>query len=247
MVPKRKAEAQVCPSTMAKVLGTSPQKLGRQMTQIFVGGDREPHCVHRDLISASSDFFKRALCGSFKEKNGIVRLREESSDDFAVYVAWLYSGRLNYPPKVENSDDKNDDYDSVLRDYYQKLLELHIMGDTIQDEEFQNATTDAIIELASSSQRPPLHESFARSAMTYLPLTSSLRKYLVDCWVYFREPCWYEDGSVTLGEYPAGFWIEVAKGLTNQTKKLTPGAYPWELNPCLYHSHKKEAQKPKLA
>lgn len=71
------------------------------MIQVYVGDDDQPHCVHRGLVSASSDFFQKALNGNFQKKNDVVRLPEQDSTVFAPYVQWLYSKCLDYEMKAE--------------------------------------------------------------------------------------------------------------------------------------------------
>lgn len=47
--------------------------LGKKMASVSVGDDtKEPYSVQLDLFIAISDFFKEALTGEFKEKDGIV-------------------------------------------------------------------------------------------------------------------------------------------------------------------------------
>lgn len=64
------------------------------MVTVFVGDDAEPYTVHRDLITATSDFFSKALTGEFQERGGEVRLPDHKSEHFSCYVQWLYEGQF---------------------------------------------------------------------------------------------------------------------------------------------------------
>jgi hypothetical protein len=61
---------------------------------VFVGGATDPTYVHWDLIARSSAFFDNALNGSFKEKDGKVKLPDHKMSDFLVYIEWLYCERI---------------------------------------------------------------------------------------------------------------------------------------------------------
>jgi hypothetical protein len=228
---------------------TEPGRVGRKMIQVFVGDDEEPHCVHRDLISASSDFFQKALNGDFQEKDGIVRLSNQDSTLFALYVQWLYSKCLNHElgaqeqaELVSEDDDKDEKKLLILGGHYKRLIKLYILGDVLQDEEFQNTTMDAILKLFRSSTSYPIDDVNATIVLENLPPRSPLRKLLVDCWVYVREATWYKDSDMDLRSYPSDFWVEVAEGLITH-EEGRPGTYPWDLFPCQYHVHTKDQPK----
>jgi hypothetical protein len=49
-------------------------RFGDVTARILVGEDKVQFTVHRDLISASSNFFKKVFGGDFKEHDGEVSL-----------------------------------------------------------------------------------------------------------------------------------------------------------------------------
>ena len=69
--------------------------LGFEVVDLFVGPQRKRFVVHKDLLTAQSDFFSKALTGSFKEaEENSIHLKEEDPAAVALLVAWLYLGIL---------------------------------------------------------------------------------------------------------------------------------------------------------
>jgi hypothetical protein len=102
-------------------------RLELAVATIHVGEQAESFIVHRDLITASSDFFAKALTGEFKEKDSIVRLEGHETSHFATYFQWLNSGQ---------SSNEHD---------FDVLSKLYALGYFIQDRHFRNATIDKLI------------------------------------------------------------------------------------------------------
>lgn len=189
------------------------------MVKIYVGDDKEPFCVHKQIIETSSDFFDKALNGQFAEKDGLFRLPSQESKSFGLYIQWLYSKDLHHAMKAEGIDIRTGD---DTRPSYGRLLQLYSLGDVIQDSEFQNATLDAMIAIASRTGLFPIYTAFIKCVFETLPPNSTLNKYLVDMWVYFRFAEWTNRESIDLNAYPQEFWIEVTKGLINDPGQYDP-------------------------
>jgi len=67
---------------------------GSKIVSILVGPDKEEFTVHKDLISASSIYFKQAFDGQFVEaRTEQIILLEEDGDIFEYFCDWLYSGQ----------------------------------------------------------------------------------------------------------------------------------------------------------
>lgn len=75
-----------------------------EFTTVLVGPALERFTVHKELLIHSSDFFRRALTGEFKEaKEKEVTLKEEDPLLFEVFLHWLYHGRF---PHARFDDDE---------------------------------------------------------------------------------------------------------------------------------------------
>lgn len=197
------------------------------MATIYVGDQVEPFIVHHALITASSDYFAKALNGQFKEKDGIVRLEGQDPATFTLYVQWLYSAS------------------AFMGVGCRTCLDQHILGNYIQDRGYKNALNDKLIDHLARKKQFPI--ALAQQAWESLPESSPFLTLLVDIWVHTRNASWYHetDGSWRSGDVtngPMEMWRRVALGLVNTAGTPIPtlGNRPWELNRCKYHEHEGE-------
>jgi len=71
--------------------------------KVLVGPEEQPFVVYKDLICASSKFFKAACSKRWTEgQEKLIRLPEVEPKNFQGYVAWLCSGK--YQPKASEGD-----------------------------------------------------------------------------------------------------------------------------------------------
>lgn len=196
---------------------------------VFVGDSTTPIPVHRELIAASSGLFAIVLNGNFRERDGTVRLTDQSPIDFAYYIQWLYSDHFDKEPKAVS---------------WRQMLRLNVLGSFLQDRCFRNATVDALIENTRSSRSFP--GILAAPAFEQLPESSPLRKLLVDFWVYQSSLSWFTDSLVIdydsdTNVAPVEFWIEVTKGLL--ARSSLDSQRPWDTDRCRYHEHPEGEQR----
>ncbi|KAE9976074.1 hypothetical protein EG328_002845 [Venturia inaequalis] len=201
-----------------------PSKFGKKMCRIFVDDDTEPYTVHHDLITASSEFFNRALNGEFEERNGDVKLPEHKSSTFEVYSKWLYSDVISHPPV-------HDDTIAVYK--------LYVLGDTIRDGRFRNSVVDFIIKSVTVSNECPVGIGAVNYAFENTPKSSKLTKLLIDFWAYGAQTEWFEIASTQNadGQYPSEFLYEVLRVSLLSPGKTKEADRPWIKNLCQYHDH----------
>ncbi|TID18831.1 hypothetical protein E6O75_ATG05952 [Venturia nashicola] len=203
---------------------------GKRISRVFVGKDTEPYIIHHDLLSASSDFFDKALNGRFKESGGDVYLPKQKSETFDAYQRWLYSGKIDMSGQT-------------LSKALWLSCQYYLLGDTIQDEGFRNAAIDNILDHVASSQIFPADLSYVQKVYHSTAKGSILRKLVVDFWLFGSDPGWFDkfEDQGFQGEFPSEFWFEVSRGLVKQRveKSQAPSLYPWVSNRCQYHHHKK--------
>ncbi|EXJ80226.1 hypothetical protein A1O1_08368 [Capronia coronata CBS 617.96] len=96
-----------------------------EMVRVIVGQEEQTWMLHRDLLTAVSDFAKAALSNPFEEsQEQTIRLPEENPAIFAIFVSYLYTDSL---------------YGSVLGDgklFVDTLdadLALYMLADRLQD------------------------------------------------------------------------------------------------------------------
>ena len=70
-----------------------------------VGDNLETFQLHRDLLCRESLYFRKAFNGSFRESEiKSSTLQDVRTDDFRIFAAWLYSGRLCFVPQTEGQE-----------------------------------------------------------------------------------------------------------------------------------------------
>ncbi|QDS77333.1 hypothetical protein FKW77_005082 [Venturia effusa] len=201
---------------------------GKKVGRIFVGTDTEPYIIHHGLLSASSDFFDKALNGQFRENGGDVSLPDENSESFNIYQQWLYAGKINL---AEQDSEQG----------WQSPILLYILGDMIQDEDFRNAVINWMMDTVLSIRAYPASPTTVDFVYKNTCPTSMLRKLIVDLTIYDST---YEDSLLDRikaeacnVKYPAEFWFELCCGLATHTK-VEPEPLPsWVMNRCQYHDH----------
>jgi hypothetical protein len=71
-----------------------------------MGDNTETFNVHTALLTARSEFFKKALNGAWKEaEDKVFKLPEDDPANFATYVHHLYTGELAVRTDPQDSDD----------------------------------------------------------------------------------------------------------------------------------------------
>ncbi|QDS72550.1 hypothetical protein FKW77_000477 [Venturia effusa] len=222
---------QLSQATGSSVCGGASRKvkLGKKMVTIYVGPDDEPFVIHRNLITISSDFFAKAMGGSFQEKEGTIRLPLYTSDLFENYMQWLYEGPLSLP-RLEGKKGG-----TVPKGRFELFFALYELGTFIQDRCFQNTIIDAFIDHVLLSNKYPIH--LPAAACQQLPMSSSLCRLLVDFYAYGCTEAWYDSAKARTA--PKEFWIEVGRtsaGLLHN-KIDARKSRPWIVDRCRYHEH----------
>ncbi|OSS51335.1 hypothetical protein B5807_03985 [Epicoccum nigrum] len=122
-------------STYARVLGE------QSVTATEIGPDRIQYTVHPGLLAHHSEYFKRALNGSWIEaEERLIKLEDVDCETFKIFLEWLYTGR--YP---------KDDF--FCRPKLFTCVDVQLtrvktceFGDRFQITEFKNASEAALIE-----------------------------------------------------------------------------------------------------
>ncbi len=61
------------------------------MVNVYVDTERAKWYLHENLLCKTSQFFRSAFKGSFKEASDrSIELPEDDADSFALFVRWLY-------------------------------------------------------------------------------------------------------------------------------------------------------------
>ncbi|MCJ1415788.1 hypothetical protein MMC32_002121 [Xylographa parallela] len=101
---------------------------------VIVGEKKRVFKIHKNLLCSSSEFFKAALDGKFKEaEEREINLAEEDPQTFERVVFWMYSGSLL---------EKNETGMSLG---YADLVKIYVFAEARCMTQLQNDTIDVII------------------------------------------------------------------------------------------------------
>ncbi|KAF2279433.1 uncharacterized protein EI97DRAFT_412463 [Westerdykella ornata] len=189
-----------------------------------------PFSVHENLICASSDFFRKAMEGDWKEsKQLLVCLEDDDPDTFLVYLHWLYRGTL--PVRI-------DEPGPLMNSEYLQLAKAYILGDKLQDGDFKDVVIDAMIDKCKSTASDG-HRWFPvgpvlRCMYKNTPTSSKARRLLVDIYVHHGPGHWTSDGAEQ-DEIPKDFLYEVTMAFMDKRDKNEED--PTQRPTCAYHEH----------
>ena len=135
-----------------------------------MGPTEQLFVVHRDLICASSKFFKAACSTRWIEgQESKVRLYDVKPKFFQSYVAWLLSGHC----QLRASED---DIRSVIEGTLDEALELYLLGDVLKDTRFRNKMMEIMV--TTDVARLPTVDTLCKF-WNRTPSNSMLRKMYV--------------------------------------------------------------------
>ncbi|KAM0704432.1 hypothetical protein Q7P35_008666 [Cladosporium inversicolor] len=161
---------------------------------VLVGPDEHRFAVHKDVICATSKFF-RAACSTRWLKIGerFIRLPDIQPSDFRVYVHWSYRGNL----VVEE--------DATKADRGMNLARIYIVGDVLDDMKLRNSATrllNAMI-IAQGFLGPRVIRLIWANTTT----SSSLRRWTVETAILAVNRRDFEKNAA---RYPADFMSAMA-------------------------------------
>lgn len=188
------------------------------MVTVWVGGTEEAepkkYTIHKKLICHHSTYFDTAFNGSFKEaKENEIKLSEDTSETFDVFVHWLYSAHL---PSEEGSSEASD-----LSLYY---LRLFIIADKYLIPQLQAESYRKIRWYFGTSYFP--RKTFVYELFTSSLATTKLHEYFIKLCAYFivndRTYPDHWQGLLNTDEY---FAAEVAKDMSRRLHGSEVGYY----------------------
>lgn len=120
--------------------------------------------------------------------------------------------------------------------YWTALSRAWVFGDKILDHDFCDAVVDSLIALSRLSGRFPYGAAY--DIYKAASSTTPARQFLIDMFLHVAHEGWFDTRR------PA-FDTEAYKEITRRlvaTKgvKLSKEDAPWNVEPCVYHWHKKD-------
>lgn len=110
--------------------------------KVLVGpaGQEQNFTIHKDLVCASSKFFKAACSKRWAEGRAKeVRLDEVKPETFQAYVVWVYAERITANRSTQG------DAKAAALDEFTEMVDLYLLGEYLDDIRLRNAAMKALI------------------------------------------------------------------------------------------------------
>ncbi|GAB7324627.1 hypothetical protein MBLNU13_g08512t1 [Cladosporium sp. NU13] len=173
---------------------------------VLVDSEERRFVVHKDVICATSKFFKAACSASWKEgQEGIVRLPTVKPSVFEMYVDWLYFSEI--ASKVTGS-------------LTGPLIDLFLLGDMVDDRNLRNKVMDALQANNRKTLASPTTIEICR-IWENTSERSMLRKWAFDLYALRSQPYFADH----VAQLPSELVMQIAVRLMQQTTSITPAAF----------------------
>ena len=195
--------------------------LYQDIVTIYVGSQRTPFYVYKELLCKDSRFFKAMLNSPFREgEEQSASLEEDEVPVFKVYQTWLNTHQLRY------------NFDSD--EWWLHLSKLWIFADKIQASNFKNRVVDSFFSVFVGN----LGLAFATAdTVNYVYDNTTVVSYLRRLFIRFYLHMF--DHKIDLARYPHEFILEALTKITkdggcrNQIRAMQ-GAMDTKRSP-MYH------------
>jgi hypothetical protein len=190
--------------------------LSGPIIQVCLGeeGAQQTISVHQNILTARSEFFKRATNGKWGEAR-VVPLPEDQPEDFSRYVNILYKGEVATKGPEEWLD----------------LCHLYILAEKLQDVRTKNSVIEAMLcflktstvkEMVGFGQTGEKHYQMSAESIEELyahtPEGSPVRRLVANYYADIAKDGWLIEGKAV---FPADFLYDVAvRALQNRPSMM---------------------------
>lgn len=185
------------------------------------------YTIHRNLFTARSMFFRKALSGSWVEaENRVVRLNDSDIEVFETYVHLVYHNELTCVPDLPSDLERTVATQS-------NLAKLYVLCEMLQDVRAKNCIVQALM-CSIYKIRDDGKWTIPRRDMIEIIYEGTVkgnpaRRALLDVFTYGVRGEWMSMGVGPLESYPAEFLQELAVSIINKCP-------PAEHSGGLFHS-----------
>ncbi|KAH6671063.1 hypothetical protein B0J14DRAFT_640085 [Halenospora varia] len=147
------------------------QRLGTEIVTIYVGNERTEFVVHKQLICETADYFSKAFTGAFVERDGVIHLPEERPETFALFVDWVYTGRIPC-------------HHTQL--HLENLFRLYVFAEKLCLNDPANKAIDQMVDLCRTVS-PRISTRMVEYVYKNTFVDSPLRKFALYDWMYSMD------------------------------------------------------------
>ncbi|KAF1358717.1 hypothetical protein EJ07DRAFT_122576 [Lizonia empirigonia] len=178
---------------------------------VKVGPSHRKYYLHKALVLFHSEYFRKALQGSWKEaQEGVVRLKDVEPSEFNIFVHWLYNQRL---PETHDYDAWDIIFEVSLPyiGHLRFCIQAYILGDRLLAPAFRRAVNSIAVStwpMEGSSARALL--PIYRLAFANIPADRLILQFLVNDFCFdWREQI--DDDNTALNDLPQYFTVRALR------------------------------------
>lgn len=191
---------------------------------------QESFFVHEHALVDRSPFIANIMKPEWSSQRAdprVITLEDDDPAAFALYVTWLYSGKLPILPEKDEHNSITPNDSLLENEGYATLAHAYILGERLMDALFKNAICDAYVLYARGS--PPAKRLYPTNEDIRLLYEgtnekSPIRRLLVDIWCCRGRYEWIEHDD----DLPKDFLIEVTKALLKCRPSTDHLSRPWK-------------------
>ncbi|KAF2731071.1 hypothetical protein EJ04DRAFT_418566, partial [Polyplosphaeria fusca] len=156
---------------------------------VRVGKDpyQEQFLAHEGTLIKYSEFFKRALSGSWVESDlRIITLPEDDPEIFELFLNYLYTKQLPIQEQKDYTTLTEEEYGSQFNRECERVGQIYVMGEKLQSTIVKNAAIFAILGLTKlrdfKGELFVPNPNMVRDIYEGTPPGNPARRFLVDIW-----------------------------------------------------------------
>lgn len=209
---------------------------------VKVGPELRKYYIHKDLLTHYSEYFRKALCGVWKEADeGMVCLSDIEPGIFNVFVNWIYTHNLPATQNkwVEVAEVKEEDCKGkITREVSMVQLKTCVLGDRLMTLNFHRIVSNAFIDNMIRIRRPPYYKVI-NYAYKNLPQDNKILDLLA------HQQCyrWHEDSDGKPGDGEFELRSQLPQSFLFRVMVRYSKGRVTEPDPCGYHEHASEEEE----
>ena len=203
---------------------------------VLVGKNERRFVAHQDILCRSSTFFQAACSGNWREsKEKLVRLPEQSSGAFSIYLHWCYTGIIDLWDGNENVTARiraNAQIRITPDPRIMRLSQSYVLGDMLGAPQLCNALIDSWFDLFAETRLAPSYEEVNFVAES-LPETCPLSRLSIHQMAFGLK---LESFRSTLDKFTPKVIKEIARVAVEEADNASHKR-PKGRGRCFYHVH----------
>ena len=202
------------------------------LIEVQVGNSKKPFRIHESKLCSSSEFFNAKKKPEWSYGKGQVELPAVSSAAFALYVNWLYSGKIPTAVHLQDCEENEKEWTT--------LASAYALGEEILDTAFKDTVIDALRAKVNSTLGPTMWLSggeIIKIIYGGTPEGSAARTFLVDIYSFNASK---KDLACAFDDAPKDFYFDVAATRHRMNQRLLAPSISAKPGVCVYHSHRKD-------